>query len=351
MNKPLVGMAVAIVVLVVAISLRGTKEEGTSRLGTMSGNQAARQGKASSDVVLSIAPGAARREAPRLQNRASALVREMRTASTFRPIFDRLRARSDLNPEERYVLAMLLEACANIPERKVARVPFDEKAAKARFAAALPPGVPDREKRLAAFDKAMGNRCGDFAEVNATKREIDELYKASAEAGEPKAQAQVLLGEIRDARRDAKGEVDTNKTVSITDDQIERWKRIVASGDPRAMLDVILLFNWNADMHLRSPDETAIDGTLLYQAATLVACDLGYPCGPDSPQLASACVFQGKCDSADYRDHLFFYVLAPGDSQRAMQYQAELQRVIQGGDWSFFSFHRGPSPINAAFPG
>jgi len=127
-------------------------------------------------------------------------------------------------------------------------------------------------------------------------------------------------------------------------------KGIVASGDPRALIDVVSLMTFgNASFHLRDPGEAPIDPQLLSSASRLVACELGYPCGPDSPDLASACAFNDFCDAADYRDYVLFYELSPGAAQRTIQYQAQLMRVVRDGDWSYFTFQRGPGPDTAAY--
>jgi hypothetical protein len=207
--------------------------------------------------------------------------------------------------------------------------------------------VPNRDKRIAAYEKSFRNPCGDFSGIETTEKALREMMARAAAAGDAKAQTRLLNLELDDTRRGADGEVDWSKPTSMTDEQIERFKRIVASGDPRALVDVTSLIMFNSNVHLRGPDEAPIDNQLLYYGATLAACELGYPCGPDSPYLTGGCAFQGRCDSTDYRDYLLFYELAPGNAQLAMQYQTQLLRVIRDGDWSYFTFHRGPSPIAA----
>lgn len=356
MKKPILRIAVAAVagIFVIWVLLRAPEGSRTLLRGAdPAQTPQVTTGKASSEVVLSIGPGVKRSSVPPpTSNKASPLILELRASpDNFKPIFDRLKALTNPSAEESYVLATMLEACAKVTDRKDNQPePLKVEEAKARFAASLSPKAPHREKRIAAFDKALRSGCKGFEGVETTMKTIRDLLERSAAAGEPKAQARLLNREIDDARRDEKGNPDWNKPVSISDEQIERLKRIVVSGDPRALVDsVTVLMAWNADVHLRSPDEAPIDPQLLYHASTLAACDLGYPCGPDSPQVAGGCAFSGRCDAADYRDYVLFYELPPGNAQLVMQYHAQLLRVIQTQDWSYFTFQRGPAPGTAAF--
>ena len=351
MNKAFLGIAVAAVVLVGVMLLRGGGEGARTPPPDAKQPVPASSSKNSSDIVLSIVPGAKREAAvvPVL-GKVSPLISEIRTARDYKPIFDRLRALGTPTAEERYVLATMLARCAKVTDRKEQPSPYKvDTESKERFAASLSPKAPNRDKRLAAFDLAMRDNCAGFEGIAATEQEIRELIKRAAAEGDPKAQASELTREVDDARRNEKGEVDYMKIAAISDDQIERFKRIVGSGDARALVDVIQVFGWNANVHLRGPDDAPIDSMTLYYAATLAACDLGYPCGPDSPIVAGGCAFQGQCDSADYRDYVLFYQLPPGNAQLVTQYQQQLLRVIRDGDWSYFTFQRGPSPNAVIF--
>jgi hypothetical protein len=323
----------------------GAPAEGPSPPGPVAAKPAP-AAKASSDVVLSIAPGLKRTTAlPAVETKVSPLMREIRAAGDLKPIFDRLRALGNPTAEEKYVLATLLERCAQVTDRKQTVVPYKiETQTREQFAASLPPRAPNREKRIAAYDIAMADHCKGLRSVETTQQEIRDMAKSAAAAGDPKAQARELVREIDELRRKANGDYDYMTTLRVSDEQVERFKRIVASGDPRALLEVIHLFSANTDVHLLGPDDAPISAMALYHAAALTACDLGDSCGPDSPMVAGACAFQGQCDAADYRDHVFFYQLAPGNTQQVMQYQQALLRVVRDGDWSFFTFSRAPKP-------
>jgi hypothetical protein len=349
-NKALVGLGAAAGVLIVMMVLR----DGADGPHKMDADAAKAQsapagaGNTSSDLVLSIVPGAKREQSPAPPaSKVSPLLKEMRAATDYRPIYERLKALPNPTAEELYVLASMLGACAKVTDRKARPQDMRADDSKEMFAASLSPKVPNRDKRIAAYEKSFRNPCGDFGGIETTENAVREMLARAAAAGDAKAQTRLLGLELDDTRRGADGEVDWSKPTSMTDEQIERFKRIVASGDPRALVDVTSLIMFNSNVHLRGPDEAPIDNQLLYYGATLAACELGYPCGPDSPYLTGGCAFQGRCDSTDYRDYLLFYELAPGNAQLAMQYQTQLLRVIRDGDWSYFTFHRGPSPIAA----
>ena len=347
MNKALVGIAVAAAVLAGVMMLR----DSTDASKPMAGEPKARAvpGKTSSEVVLSISPGVGRDGKAATPGKISPLRNEVRTARDFKPIYERLKVLPNPSPEETYYLAYILESCARDKDLPGPPRTFKVDEAKARFAASLSPRAPDREKRLAAFDRAMQTGCEGFGDVLTTRKEIRDLLERAAAAGEPKAQARLLSYELQGPRLDAPG-APPAKPDPITDEQIARMKSIVASGDPGVLVDVTLMLMFrNEDMHLRDPDEAPIDNQLLHQAALLAACELGYPCDANSRRMAHACAFSGYCDAADYRDYVLFYELSPGTAQRAMLYQAQLLRAVREGDWSYFTFQRGPAPANAVF--
>ncbi len=353
-RKTLALLALAVCVSVVAVIMMtqgGSKSSLSFSVDSPAPAAADAKVRSSSESVLTIAPGLKRTSAvPSLPSRFSPLMQEARTVKSYKGLYDRIRANPSPTAEESYLLAVILQTCANVTDRK-ANDPNRGKpgeGAKERFAAALSPKAPNREKRIAAFESTMRNPCVGLEGLETTEKEIVLEMERAAAAGDAKAQAFLLTRELREARRNAKGGIDYSQLVTVSDAQIDTFRKIVASGDPRALVDVISVFNWNASVHLRGPDEAPIDMMSLYYAATLTACDLGYPCGPDSTYLAASCAQQGQCDAADYRDYLLFYQLAPGNAQTVMQYQAQLSRVIRDGDWSFFTFQPGPTPVVAA---
>jgi len=350
-------VAALVVVAIVAILLWRREDLAETRgTGTDKMVQSRKAGAASSEAVLSIEPG--KRGAPRVlavRNPPSALMREYTEAHDHKKLYERLKVLPKRSGEESYLLATILEKCAKVEGKEKEREQrgkwtLGSADARNRFAESLSPKAPDRDKRLAAFDAVNFNDCAGLEDVATNEKAIRALFDEAAAAGDPKGRLQQLQRQLQDQQRNAKGEVEFMKPVDISDAQIDTWKQVMASGDPRAVVDAVsMLFSLSTSVHLRGLDEAPIDFGSLYQAGTLAACSLGRDCGPNMQYLQRACAFQGQCDVADYRDYLFFYGAAPGTSQRTAQYEQQLLHAIQQGDWSSFTFHRGPTPGLAAF--
>ena len=92
-----------------------------------------------------------------------------------------------------------------------------------------------------------------------------------------------------------------------------------------------------------------MDSAAFAAAASLLACDAGYPCGADNVQLQYGCAMQGRCDAQTLREYMFFYGLSPDDSQRVAEYQSLLTRAVRDHDWSGITFHPGAAPFLAPY--
>ncbi len=105
-----------------------------------------------------------------------------------------------------------------------------------------------------------------------------------------------------------------------------------------------------ANLSLRTgPAELPLDSGAFRNAITLAGCELGYPCLPeDNRTLVNGCALMGRCDAHDYREYLFFYGETPDTAQRTVEYQDAIAAARRG-DWSYFTFYPGPTPLTAAF--
>ena len=310
-------------------------------------SKSATGGKLSSEAVLSVAPGAGATATNGAAPSITPLMVEFAKRREYKPIYDQLRAKDKRSGEEDYVLAEILDNCATVtdrtpPRRSGWKLGGDE--ARSRFVASL--GThPQREKRIAAFDRMNVDPCAGFESVSVTQKEIRDLLAQSAAAGDAKGKAALLWKELQLDTRAA------GDPAEVTDAQLATIKEVLAARDPRALVDVINIFSHHlSNLSLRvGSDQDPADYYSLHGAATLAACDLGYPCGPDARTLLQSCAFQGQCDAASYRDYLFFYGLPPSSSQLTVEYHRQLMRGIQQGDWSYFTFNRGPAPFFAPF--
>ena len=346
--KAALGILFAAALLAVVVLLRGNPID-LSR-GADAGSANRNAPRPSSEVVLSIEPGARRGVSPATTPASapalSPLMQEYAKRREYKTLYDGLKALTARTPEQTYVLAQILDNCANVTDRKPPRRSgwkLGGPEARARFAASLAPRDPGREKRLAAFDRINVDPCAGIEGIEATDREIRALFEQAA-ATDPKAKAALLVRDLEADSRDG-------RMPSVSDAQRETIRQVMASGDPRALVDIVSVFGLQlADLTMRTgPDEAPLDYSALHGAATLAACELGYPCGPDSRFLLEACALSGHCDAANYRDYWFYYYSSPSTSQLTSEYHLHLMRVIRSGDWSYFTFHRGAAPMWAPF--
>jgi hypothetical protein len=312
----------------------------------------------STDAVLSIVPGAKRSlSAAPTPPALSPAMREYVKAREYKPVYDRLRNAATRTAEEDYILAEILERCAKVTDRKDDwggnKWKLGGPEARARFLASLPEKDPARAKRLAAFDDINYDRCAGIADVSVTEKEIRDLLASASATGDPKARARLVERELADMRKgpDGKTTWDPARTPTISDAQIETLKQAAQSRDPYAIVLAMTTLNgWLGNLSLRTgEDQMPVEGSALYSASTLVACEYGMPCGPDSPRMLEACAMQGRCGASDYRDYLFYYGITPNTAQMVGDYQLGLARAVRDGDWSYFTFHPGPSPFIAPY--
>lgn len=345
----LLGIGLAIAVLAVVLLLRGNVGE-TPHKRDASSDAAGNAQRPSSEIVLKIAPGAARTppagKAPAAGTGFSPLMLEYAKRREYKSIYEKLKASTNRSPEENYVLAEMLENCATVTDRRPQRKSgwkLGGEEARARFVASLGAKDPNRDKRIAAFERINVDPCAGFEDIDTTEKEIRALLEQAA-ATDAKAKASLLMRQLEGPARDG-------IYPTVSEAQLATIREVLASGDPRALVDIVGVFA----LHLRDfsvrtgEDEAPLEYWAMHGAATLAACELGYPCGPDSRFLLEACALQGQCDAANYRDYWFFYYSSPSTSQRTSQYHANLMRGIREGDWSYFTFHRTPPPGYAPF--
>jgi hypothetical protein len=359
MNKIVIGLALAAVILGTAIALRGgvetraSKEQVAAAMARVTGKPQ----RLPTDAVLAIAPGIAASK-PVSSARMSAVLQQFSTTKTFKDLYERLDKSTARTPEENWVLAQMLEQCAKITEEKADRGPrwaLGGEEAKRRFVASVSEKDPNRAKRIAAFDQMNHDLCAGVADVEVSQKDIRKLLELGAAGGDPKARAALVERDLRDAMwgPDGKKPLDPGKLPEISDAQIETLKQSVSSQDPNALLIAVRSLSMPlGNLSLRTgSNELPVDRGAMYGAATLTACEFGYPCGADSRALVQACAMRGMCGANDYREYLFYFANSPSTSQLIGDYQAALSRAARSGDWSYFTFHRGPSPSFAPYQG
>ena len=315
---------------------------------------AVKRGSLAPEAVLAIAPpkrvgesAPARKLPPSLQ--------EYYEAKSYAAIHARLSKSTNRTGEENWMLAQILQRCARFAEDEPDRFKPSKLGgpqARARFAASLPANDPDRDKRLAAFDGINFDPCGDLSNIEMSRKDLRALLQAGADAGDPKARASLVQFDISEQNRGADGKwrFDQSQPIRISDSQIDTLRQTIASGDPYAVRTAInALTGSYGNFSLRDADDRPLNFMALWQAGTLVGCDFGFDCGPNSQWMQSGCAFQGYCAANNLNDYLMYYVSAPNASQMIATYQAAIRNAVNNNDWSYFHFYPGPNPQTAAF--
>ena len=174
------------------------------------------------------------------------------------------------------------------------------------------------------------------------------MIDAAASAGDPRAQAWQLSQQIERAYFDAQPKP---QGYSVSDEQMESMRRLLASGDPGVLNDFQgILSSTLVDANLRmGPNSERVDSNAMSAALTLVACDLGAPCGADSQWLLMQCAMQGHCAAGNLYDYTYFYESSPYQAQLMEQYRQALLQMVNGRDFSGLRLAREPGTPGMTF--
>ncbi len=270
----------------------------------------------------------------------------------FKPLYDRLKGSPEENtPEGQYFLYRVLRACATVADRKggAPRAPDPSRLEERRqqIAAALPEGNPRREQRLAAFEKVTADQCAGLAGLTTTEAELAQLLRNAVAGGDPKARAWQVEQEMWQERRGANTPGRPGATLSEA--QLGTLREAFASRDAEAIaIAGRVMANSFRDLTVRfGPDQEPIENRVFMNAAMLLACEYGYPCGDNNSRVLAACAYQGHCGVASLPDYLFYYGASPYDAQLLDRYRTALRQAVDSGDWSAIVIDRGTRSPNA----
>jgi hypothetical protein len=349
-------IAIAVIVVVAVRLTKPPSQLAGGRPGTASSYGNAPR-NLPADAVLAIAPGTGAPANHRPVSVLSPVLTEFSHAKSYKALYDRLRPASSRTPEETWILAKIFQECGKQTghdRRDDSRYTISEDVAVERFAAALPSRDPSRERRIAAYRGVVSGHCRDLRDLDVTPQAIRELLAQAASAGDPKASADLVRHDLWapiDKMDPTKLSMATAPWPAISTAQVEQLKGAAESGDPYALITVAeTLAGPFTNMSLEATqDGRTVNSGDLQAAAHLVACDAGYPCGPDSRSMQFGCAYLGNCDAQTFREYEFFYGLTPDSSQRVAQYQAMLEHAVRDHDWSGFTFHPGPAVLLAPY--
>ena len=347
MKIVLLFLVIVVAALLGAVILKPAAEEkGAARASDAKAGNAARDLPASS--VLRINP----RSSP-----TATLTSPVTAAPVVTPNIAQLRSRkgwADLygrvssgaqTPEALYIQAEIYSRCAK--RQPSAAASSNPAEARDKFIASVK-GDPSGEQRIAAYDKANADPCEGLTLGDRSKERLAQMVAAAAGAGDPHAQAWQLAQSIERPFFDAQAKpIDGQPRpngYAVSDEQMETIRRLLASGDPDVLVEFQgILSSSLIDANLRmGPDNARVDGAAMSAALTLVACDLGMQCGPDSQRLALQCALQGYCAANNLYDYTYFYESAPYQAQLMEQYRQALLQMANARDFSGLRVVREP---------
>lgn len=313
--------------------------------------------KLTSSAVLRIDPKASSGIQPRTdipQKPLSADAQQFRERRDLPSLYTRVKA-GPQTPEALYLQAEILDRCAKRPPSPNAP-PGTREERREKFLANLT-GTPDQKAvRTAAYDQLTRDTCGELAKIERNNAEIEKLRADAAAAGDVRAKAWQLAADITKASEAAdkarfEGKSPAGGGNVVTDEQWKTLQGLLATGDVGALNELrAVMASSITDGTVRlGPDQAPIDQRALWTAIGLLSCDLGNPCGPDSRDVLSACVYSNRCGASNLFDHTYFYEASPHTAQLMESYRQTLADMIRRGDFSQLQLVRGqPNTSNVS---
>ena len=220
------------------------------------------------------------------------------------------RARSYLDdPRTMYYVAQALEECYAWG----AEPDDDDTYAGVEVISRLDP----REAKRSWAAESLAAPCRGLERQSIDPREILALLQEAAQHGEPHARARMLI--FRDV-------------AEPKSDVIPTLPDLLATGDPQVVRDVGA-FLTRGEVSMRYGEEE-VDAPLAAIAWELAACDMGFPCGPMSRIVLTACAYRGYCDDYVY-DNAIARDEGPDRMGRAQRLRSDLVHALRRQDWSW----------------
>src|SRR5690349_7735924 len=138
--------------------------------------------------------------------RASVTAVDFRASRDLKAFADALQARrAQLTADERYFFAKALEECQFTTTVNEDLAAYSAKQRR-QFIAGLPAGDANNERRIAAYDSVDNTqRCMRFQGTKISQKDIEDLYLASAQQGDARAQARILVAELNTSKSRSTG--------------------------------------------------------------------------------------------------------------------------------------------------
>jgi len=310
-------------------------ESTTARIGDSSGVHALASEPVQATLASLPAPVATAKP-----SRITGIALEFRKARDLKAFADEIAARApNLRGDERYYLAKALEECLFATTINEDLAAYSAKQKK-QFLAGLTTGDPNNEKRIAAYEATDNTqRCLGFQNAKLSQKDIDDLYRAAAQQGDPRAQARIITAELTKsgAGKPSSDPAGPAGPVKFQQDQFSMLVGLLESRDPEAMMyEGQFLAQSAISQNIRvGPNGEVPEPSAFLGAFTLVACDVGQECGSAAMNrdLLQACAFGGYCNAQSFEDLYQDFLASPWVYSQAMRYRAMIHTAIDQQNW------------------
>ncbi|HEX4763338.1 MAG TPA: hypothetical protein VFU92_03340 [Usitatibacter sp.] len=307
----------------------------SAQVGDSSGVHALRPEPRQSTLASFPAP------VPRAQqpSRLAGIALEFRKARDLKAFADELAAKApNLRGDERYYLAKALEECLFATTVNEDLAAYSAKQKK-QFLSGLTAGDPNNERRIAAYEASDSTqRCLGFQNAKLSQKDIDALYRAAAQQGDPRAQARIITAELsKSVGKPSADPAAPAGPVKFPQDEFSMLVGLLESRDPEAMMYVGQFLAQNAvSQNLRvGPNGEVPEPSAFLGAFTLVACDVGQDCtaAAMNRDLLQACAYGGYCNAQSFQDLYQDFIASPWAYTQAMRYRAMIHTAIDQQNW------------------
>ncbi|HWH38822.1 MAG TPA: hypothetical protein VNU21_03235 [Usitatibacter sp.] len=281
--------------------------------------------------------------------RLSPAALEFRAARDLKAFADALMARREsLNADERYHLARALEECQFATTINEDLAAYSAKQRR-QFLASLPVGDPLNPKRISAYE-AVDNtqRCIGFQNAKISPKDIDDLYRAAAQQGDPRAQARMLTADLNGKLNTASRTPDAPNS-RVNGDDMSRMIGLLETRDPEAMLIVGQFLSQSAmasQLHV-GPNGEVPEPSALLGGFSLVACDMGQDCSQMNREPLMACAYAGYCNAQSFEELYQNFLASPWAYTQAMRYRGLIHTAIDTRNWGLIGL-LPPAPAPAS---
>lgn len=269
-------------------------------------------------------------------SRASPVALEFRASRDLRAFADVLAARrAELTGDERYHLARALEECQFATTINEDLAAYSAKQ-KRQFLASLPAGDPLNQKRIAAYEAVdTTQRCLGFQNAKISPKDIEDLYRAAALQGDPRAQARIVTADIsKNNATPGRSNPEPAQDVRQPTDDLSRLIGLLESRDPEAMLIVGEFLSRQTSRLRVGPNGETPEPSAFLGGFSLVACDVGLDCSQFHREPMMACAYGGYCNAQNFEELYQNFLASPWAYTQALRYRSLIHTAIRDRNWS-----------------